>query len=136
MSKCPVSDDGYLIKLKSLGIPDKQIAAKLGLSLGEVERKWDQLVRETACRTANGYIELCEKFNNMALQYQILGDSLKIVGGMLGEIMREDEIRALITSHPEDTLKNLLMKAIVLRPFVSPDEKPKTPTPPPDPIRN
>lgn len=130
-------DDSYLIKLKSLGVSDPKIAAKLGVSVEEVNEHWQSLLRQSHDQIVNGYKAVCEAFNLLAGRYQLVGESMKTFGGIIGNIMTETEIRALIREDPEETVRNLTQQAIVLRVFV-PSSKQKEDALPesPNPSRN
>ncbi len=110
--------DEYIVKLKSVAIPDRTIAAKLGITLGELERRWALILAEAETYKKGGYEKLTELFNTMALQYQLLGESLKVVGGVLGNVMLDDELKSLLADDPDQTIKNLRNSAIVLRAYV------------------
>jgi hypothetical protein len=131
-------DDVFLLKYKSLGMPDKQIASKLSISIGEVQRRWEILMERTRNEQANGYNYLRDYWTNLCHQYMLLGESLKGMGLVLNDIMPEDQIRSLIADDKEETVKNLLSKAIVLSPCSitkMAEEIAKYP-PPSEPVKN
>ncbi len=113
-------DDLYLIKLKKAGAIDSFIAERLGISVDEVKRRWTQVQLEALSQETASYGSLCEMFTLMAAQYQLLGESLKVIGTALGNVMFDEEITKLIDKDPAKTLANLKANSIVLRPFVMP----------------
>lgn len=113
-----VTDDNLLIKYKTARIKDDVIASKLGISVEEVNLRWNQLVEIANQSKANGHEDLCVQFNTLSLQYQLLGESLKIVGAALGDVLPMSEVSKLIVEgNKAQTLKNLSEQCIILRPF-------------------
>lgn len=117
-------DEKYLIKLKGAGFLNSAIAKKLGISESDVERRWKELESKFDSATASGYSAFCDTVTVMAHQYQLLGESLKIVASALGDRLTEKELDALVVPDREQTLKNLRHNCIILRPFipVTPEE--------------
>ena len=116
-----VSDLGMLLKYKEAGFSDAAIGAKLGMTEDEVKVKWAELLQISQQRNVSGYVDLTVQFTVLCHQYQLLGESMKIVAGALGNMMPPNEIKALITADPEQTFKNLSTSCIILRPFVQVD---------------
>lgn len=113
-----VMNDVYLLKLKNLGWSNEKIAAKMGLEVQEVQRRWEALIAETQVNEGNGYNQFCDLFTTMANQYQLLGASLKVVAGVLGNVATNAELEKIITADPEQTLKSLRKDFIILRKFI------------------
>jgi len=113
-----VTDDNYLIKMKTAQKPDAVIAAKMGITVEEVNRRWDRILADLKLCQENGYNALCDQFTMMANQYQLLGGSLKIMAGVIGSVINSDELDKLVTNNAEETLKNLRAHCIILRKFV------------------
>jgi DNA-binding Lrp family transcriptional regulator len=109
-------DDKYILKMKFARQSNATIAAKLGVTEKEVVERLAYLHRLGETIMVNGYANLSEQFTTMAYQYQLLGESLKIVATSLGELMPEAEVAALVDKDPNQTVTNFLTKAIVLRP--------------------
>lgn len=118
------ADDNYLVKLKNAKLPDHLIAAKLGISVEEVQRRWCALFAEFQSMQANGYQNLIDQFTVLSNQYQLLGQSLMIIGNNLGGVLTTEELEALVVEDREQTLQNLRTKCIILRPvpLVDPQE--------------
>lgn len=112
------NDDVYLAKLIGAGLPHALIAARLGISVEEVGKRWERMREEVILAKANGHGMLCEQYNVLCSQYQLLGESLKIVAAALGNTMPTEELKLLIVRDQEQTLKNLTQSCIILRPFV------------------
>jgi len=113
-------DDRHLVKLKLSKVPDAHIAAKFGITKEALEIRWQRVQREIRDAAQGSFAQLVDQFTVMAHQYQLLGESMKIVAGAIGDTMPSEEIRALIGENDEETLRNLKTKAIVLRPFTAP----------------
>jgi hypothetical protein len=96
---------------------DAAIAKKLSMEIGELNRRWDSIMAEIHSQQSNGYNNLREQYTVLCHQYQLLGESLKIVASVLAATMPDDEMLALIAEHPQETIKNLRERAIVLRPY-------------------
>jgi len=115
------ADDHYLVKLMNTRLSPGLIAHRLGITVPELEQRWKRIQEEVKANFENGYYGLCEQMTTMAHQYQLLGESLKIFGMAIGNVMTDDEIRGLLSDVPETTMSNLKSRAIVLRPFVQVD---------------
>lgn len=113
-----ITDDKQLVKLKSAGVPITIIAARMGLTVEQVEQRWSQILKDVAAKESNGYLALCDAFHILANQYQLVGESLKIIGNAIGNVMPADEVAKHITSDPQETLDNLRRHTIILRPFI------------------
>lgn len=112
-----LTDDAILVRYKATGMPDERISQKMGITIEEVQIRWKRLV-ETAQPVIDSVTGLVNQFNVLALQYQLLGESLKIIAGALHNQMTPTEIRTLVTNDPEETVRNLIKSCIMLRPFV------------------
>jgi len=117
-----VNDDNLLIKYKSAGVKDSVIAAKLGIAIAEVASRWKRLVEVANLPPDNGREALHTQFNTLAIQYQLLGESLKVIAAALGDTMPPSEIAELIVEgDAAQTLKNLNTRCIVVKPFTPVD---------------
>lgn len=118
-----ITDEVYLAKLKSLSLPDAVIAKKLGITEAEVGRKWQALQEQLNALNKNGYNALNDAALIMCHQYQLLGESLKIICGALGNVATAEEIEKAVVSDCKQTIINL-DQFIILKPFVpiSPEE--------------
>lgn len=116
-----INDDSYLIRALSTGVPINVIASKLRMKESEVLARKEEIIRMVEDQTANGYLALCDFFHIFAHQYQLLGESMKIMGQALGNAATDAELKKLITTDPEETLRNIRLNCIVLRPYVAKD---------------
>lgn len=117
-----VTDDNLLIKYKAVGLKDDVIAAKLGITPEEVTIRWCQLVEIASQSKVNGFDALCTQFNTMALQFQLMGESMKVCAAALGDMMPLSEVSRLIVENDKvQTLKNLSENCIILKPFTPVD---------------
>lgn len=112
-----MTDAKVLIKLKAMGMSSFDIAAKMGLTVEQVDTMWAEL--QVLAKEQNGHGDLVAQYNHMCHQYQLLGESLKIVAMCVHAAMPPSEIRALIVPNDVNaTVKNLCEQCIILRPFV------------------
>lgn len=118
-----ITDETYLLKLKMAGISSASIAQRLGITKEEVERRWQLLQKKMEAMQKSGHQGLINQFTLLCGQYQLMGESLKIIAGALGNEVSTEELKAAIVPDAEKTLENL-RSFIILRPFVpiSPEE--------------
>lgn len=115
----------YLMKLKSQGWEDARIARKLGIPEEQVRSDVLQAMHEAAHAVESGYSALCECFSTLYLQYQLVGESLKVLAGVLSQRMSAGELEKLWDPDPKKTVENLLKGCIPLRSFVPPSSPPE-----------
>lgn len=109
-------DPKLVAKYKLAGLSDKVVAAKLGVEPAEIAAAWAQILAVSqTVNQAVGYHAMIANFEVLCHQYQLLGESLKKVALALGNPMRAEEIRVLVTDNKEETIANLLMAGIILR---------------------
>jgi len=99
-------------------MPDERIAAKMSLTVEEVNTRWASILARGKDMVANGYAELDEAFGVLVHQYQLIGVSLETIAMALGNIMPPEEIEKLIDTDKAKTVRNLSTLAIILRPYV------------------
>ena len=116
----PINDDSLLMRYKAAGVQDKTIAAKLGITIEEVEARW-RILGELAQRTSNGHDDLRVQYQILCHQYQLVGESLKIIALALENTMLPSEVRKLIVEDPDTTLRNLVTSCIILKRFTPVD---------------
>lgn len=114
-------DDAYLIKLVGAKMPIHMIAMRVGATVAEVEARWKELQAVAHAAQESGHQNLCNQVAVLAHQYQLVGESLKILAGAVGASMSPAELRPLITADPEQTLENLFKHCIILKPFTPVD---------------
>lgn len=121
----PVTEETkYLIKLKGAGFTDATIAKKLGIPEAEVVRQWKELEAAFLSGSLSGFAAFCDHVTVTAHQYQLLGESLKIMAEVLSNPVSEKELREMVVADIDQTIKNLQSRCIMLRPFipVTPEE--------------
>ena len=111
-------EDKDIVRMKGAGVSTHRIALKLGMTEVQVDERWNAIRAEIADRATSGYASLVDQFTVMAHQYQLLGESLKIVAGALGNVMPDTEVQALFAADPKLTVRQLKQNCIILRPFV------------------
>lgn len=116
--------DMYIIRLKGLRWPDNKIASKMGMTEDELEKIWKRIQNEASAILQNGYGTFCDAFSNMALQYQTLGESLKMIATAVGNRATFDDIEKALKALKLDPVlstaiaSELVNTFIILRPFI------------------
>lgn len=113
----PVDDYQMLVKYKNSKMPDDLIAKRLGWSVEKVNNVWTALLKQAEEIKGTGYDDLRKQWWIMCQQYELIGESMKIIGGALQNVMPAPELTELITNNKEETFKNLTSRCLVLRPF-------------------
>lgn len=116
-----ITDDKMLVKLKQAGLSNLRIAQRLGITEADVEVAWKRIIEAAETAPLAGHDAMQTQYTVLCHQYQLLGESLKIIAGGIGNAMSPSEIRALLTTDPEQSLQNLLKSCIILRPFTPVD---------------
>lgn len=118
----PVTDHSYLVRLKRKGKSDDFIALKMGMTVSEVRDVWDKLCQEATVEKDNGLAELRQVVIILSNQFQLLGQSLGLLSGVLDNTIQPEDLRKVIKSCPAgtDLAVHLTAKLIVLRPFELP----------------
>jgi len=93
------------------------IATRLNISAVEVEKRWKRIREGTLAAEENGHTQLCQQYAVLCHQYQLLGESLKIISHAISDELNPEELAILVVDDKEQTLDNLRRNAIILRPF-------------------
>src|SRR3990167_144141 len=113
-----ITDDTYLLKAKMAGISDGIIAKKLGITEGEVNRRFLTIQVEQCAAVNNGTYGLIAQFNLLCHQYQLMGQSLKVFAEALGKSASYNEVQKVVQlSEPTKVSENLLGSFLILKPF-------------------
>lgn len=123
------SEDQYMWALKKAGMPIKQIAEKMGISITAVKTRIKSVEALAKEDMKLGSIEMVDHFNAMCMRYQMLGEDLKKLGAHLCNPVMPEDIRKAIGATDEETIVNLLTKYIVLHPWKQEDGIPISPEP-------
>lgn len=107
----------WILKYKSAHWTSENIAKKLSTTPQEIDRIWESMVAQSKSETANGSLPLAHQFTVFAYQYQLLGESLKVMASALSNEATTTEIRQLIDSDPLASAERIRSRFIVLRPF-------------------
>lgn len=110
-------DQRFLLKLIQAGLTDEKIAKRMGISVEEAALQRKQIQVHIEGAKQNGYPELIDRFTMLCQQYYALGEGLKDISFIASSIMTPGELAELITDDKEETLRNLLARAIVLQPY-------------------
>ena len=121
-----ITDDVYLAKMKLAGKDNLFIGKKLGMTTAEVEARWASLQNVAEALFANGFVDLHQQAATLSIQYQMLGESLKVLLLALENMVTAEMIRPHIVADGEKTIQNLQRAFIILPPFSLPPP-PETP---------
>jgi hypothetical protein len=118
----PVTDTSYLVRLKRKGKSEEFIAAKMGMTVPEVRDVWEKLCQEATVERDNGLMELKQVVLILSNQFQLLGQSLGLLSGVLDDTVPPEDLRKVIKSCPAgtDLAVHLTAKLIILKPFQLP----------------
>ena len=132
-----MNDDGYLLKLKRQGKTDEFIAVKMGITVPDVQRRWEALLQMASQPQQNGSMGMRQLTVVMTDQFKLMGQTLGLLVQSSLNTMNPSELRAVIESCPQDAdlAGWILTRAIVLHPFSLPSpeelakdaEAPQTP---------
>lgn len=118
-----MTDDFILIKYKQAGLPDDVIAAKMGITVQEIQKRWDTLLEESRKTQVNGYDEITTQFNALCFQFQLLGEGLKHIGNGLASVRNSDNLKAhfsqkrKLTDQEISLIEEICQSFIVLSPY-------------------
>jgi len=113
-----LTDDALIVKYKSMGMTNARISCKMGIPTEEVERRWRRIVTTVQSHQRSGTTALVDQMRTTVLQYQLVGESLKVLTDAFANAITPSELRALISDDPEQTVQNLFNNCILLRPFI------------------
>lgn len=114
-------NDIWIVKYKQAGKDDVWIAKKLGLTLEQVAHDWNRVVTQAETSLASGGAALAGQFHVLCQQYQLVGESLKILGKAISHQVTIEDILPLVSGSPQETAERILANYIVLMPFVAVD---------------
>ena len=116
-----ITNDAYIIACKQAGLSDAITAARLGLSVDEVKASWERLVKDAETRASSGYPDLVQQYTIMAHQYQLLGESLKVIAFALDNHVTSEELQKGLPTQLDLVASYLLQHYIILRKFTPAD---------------
>lgn len=116
-----INDDSQLLKLKHLGWSDERIAAKLGWDVELVRTRYQAFIALAIASESSGHIALVNHFNLLCSQYQLMGESLKILGMALSANVSSADLQAWVVDDPDTAGIEILKRYIVLPRFVTQD---------------
>lgn len=114
-------DDRYIYGCLNAGMPVERLAAKLCITPDEVRRRHASVKAAAASFVETGVEHLVDVFNTVCLQYNMVGEGLKVLSANLSDPILPEEIRSKIVTDPEQTVRNLMASFIILRPFKAPE---------------
>lgn len=125
-----VTNDSHIMKMKALGMSDEKIAAKLGMSTAQVQRRVADLIASVEAAYVNGAAEFINLSRLAVHQYQLLGATLGMMTTEVNNMASADDLRQVIIAagiSPEEDREKLIgllnKYFIILRPFILPEIK-------------
>lgn len=117
-----LTPEAYMAKLKQAGWSNQRIAERLGWTEEQVAARWEEIFASSVSKLESGYIHLVQHFNNLSLQYNLLGESLKILGAALDQVPLE-ELRRVFAEIPQEQAapEYISENFMVFRKFIPPD---------------
>lgn len=111
-----VTDDSMLFAYKKAGLPSDVIAAKLSLTVEEVEARYAAICSLVSQSTGQGYQNMIDHFTVLSHQYQLLGLSLRLLAEMLQRSSTLEEVRKVLTGDPEKDAATLISSFVIMPP--------------------
>lgn len=117
------TDDQYIFAWVNGGRRHAWIAKKLAMKEEDVQERYDQIAARLKSQEADGVNmegQLTD-FNNLCLQYQTMGETLKIVANGMSNVAQYDEVLALVVqerkngANDEDITLELMNRFIIMR---------------------
>lgn len=111
----PVTNESYVARLLRCGRTPEQIAVRMNLSLEEVNTLVSQIQQSATLLNTSRMDEVAQAFLVLCNQYQLVGESLKVIGSVLGSNLSMAQLEELVADDKATTLARL-REVIVLRP--------------------
>lgn len=94
------------------------LAKKMGFPVEQIHKRF-QLLKDAVTDTtvADPNTALVNRFNQLCLQYDQMGNSLKLLGAMLGQQASPSEILSAFKDTKEDSTVELFKRFIILKPM-------------------
>lgn len=118
----PISNDSYIARMFLSGRPAHITAAKLGMTVEEVNKRWAEIKNQATEVPANGLKELRDHQLLLLDQFALLGTSMAIVSNAINNTVSLEELKHIIAAKPpgSDLADWLMKQLIVLKPFALP----------------
>lgn len=116
-------DTKLLMRYKSMGWNDQQIAEKMSKSEAWVKSMWEAALQNGVTKAESGYNELVQTFNLMCMQLALMSESVKSLGLVFSDLVTQNELSKTIESCPADVSleQHILSSFIVLKRFTPED---------------
>lgn len=125
-----ITDDSYLIKLKSLKWSDERIAVRMKWTVEQVQKRWLELLQISESMQSNGYVDLNTTMTQLGHQFQLVGQSLVEMSRAMSNSYTPAELKELLysqfadDSHLDALVSDLFKNCIILKPYIpTPPEK-------------
>jgi hypothetical protein len=115
-----MNNETMLIKYKSVGWTDKQIAARMGIPAQEVTQRWEHLQSVASSQEFKGKLLATERFTDLCRNYELVGEGLKNISELLCSAVEPMEIKRAIPSLTDEQILSIIQHYIVLRPPIPP----------------
>ena len=111
-----VTTDSMLFAYKKAGLPADVIAAKLSLTVEEVEARYRAICAVVEQDTGRGYQNMIDHFTVLSHQYQLVGLSLRLLAEMIQRPATLEEVRSVLTGDPDVDAAALITSFMILPP--------------------
>ena len=117
-----ISDDAYLYKLKTSGWSNLKVAQRMGVTVEEVQDRWDRIKNLSKTEPLSGADDIRGVVGITVQQFHLLGQSISLLGDAINNGIEPSELKGVIASCPEgeDLVTHLLKHLIILKPFILP----------------
>jgi len=117
-----IDDWSQLERMKTSGLPNKIIAARMGITEDEVERWWKVGQAMIKSAEGTGVNEAWEVVVGAANQVKLLSQTLWMISNLVGNMAKPDQIQKVLDSKPDDVEMAVWLAShfIILNPFVPP----------------
>ncbi|QDP54876.1 MAG: hypothetical protein Unbinned3891contig1000_74 [Prokaryotic dsDNA virus sp.] len=101
----------WIIKYKTMGWTDEQVAVKVGWEPEKVRDFWKDVQQVVSEDQSQDGQKLGQAFGILCQQYELVGYSLRVMSGILSSsVKRSDLIKCVVPNDPEATVTNILSK--------------------------
>jgi len=118
----PVTSDSYIIKMMQANRPAHVTAAKLGMTVAQVQNRWEELKKEATQIPENGVGILRDVQLTLVDQFSLLGQTMAILSAGISNTVSVEDLRSLIKAKPPeaDLAQWLVKHLLILHAFTLP----------------
>ena len=120
------TDDKQIYHALKVGMSPDILAEKYGTTRGEIIRRARKIGETAPPLAENGVEDICDIFTLTCLQYNKVGEGLKMIAEHMSDPASLEDIRKVVCADGatfEEIVQNLAKSFIILKPFVAPPLK-------------